>query len=51
MELVTLMNLGAMLAVQRGTESRAAEIDAARRQHVERTRYDAAAGAPPVYEC
>ena len=41
MELVTPMNLEVTLAVQRELESRAAEIDAARRQHVERTRYDA----------
>ena len=40
-ELVTPMNLEVTLAVQRELESRAAEIDAARRQHVERTRYEA----------
>jgi DNA invertase Pin-like site-specific DNA recombinase len=40
-ELVTPMNLEVTLAVQRELESRAAELDAARRQHVERTRYDA----------
>ncbi len=40
-ELVTPMNLEVTLAVQRELESRSAEIDAARRQHVERTRYEA----------
>ena len=40
-ELVTPMNLEVTLAVQRELEARAAEIDAARRQHVERTRYEA----------
>ena len=40
-ELVTPMNLEVTLAVQRELESRAVEIDAARRQHVERTRYEA----------
>ena len=39
-ELVTPMNLEVTLAVQRELESRAAELDAARRQHVERTRYE-----------
>ena len=51
MELVTPMNLEVTLAVQRELESRAAEIDAARRQHVERTLLRRRAGAPPVYEC
>ncbi len=40
-ELITPMNLEVTLAVQRELESRAAEIDAARRQHVDRTRYEA----------
>jgi hypothetical protein len=40
-ELVTPMNLEVTVAVQRELESRAAELDAARRQHVERTRYEA----------
>jgi hypothetical protein len=40
-ELVTPMNLEVTLAVQRELESRATELDAARRQHVERTRYEA----------
>jgi DNA invertase Pin-like site-specific DNA recombinase len=40
-ELVTPMNLEVTLAVQRELESRAAEVDAMRRQHVERTRYEA----------
>jgi DNA invertase Pin-like site-specific DNA recombinase len=40
-ELVTPMNLEVTLAVQRELESRAAEINTARRQHVERTRYEA----------
>lgn len=40
-ELVTPMNIEVTLAVQRELESRAAEIDAARRKHVERTRYEA----------
>src|SRR5271170_6238724 len=35
------MNLEVTLAVQRELESRAAEVDAMRRQHVERTRYEA----------
>lgn len=39
-ELVTPMNLEVTLAVQQELESRAAEIDTARRQHVERTRYE-----------
>jgi DNA invertase Pin-like site-specific DNA recombinase len=41
LELVIPMNLEVTLAVQRELESRAAEIDAARRRHVERTRYEA----------
>jgi DNA invertase Pin-like site-specific DNA recombinase len=40
-ELVTPMNLEVTLAVQRELESRPAELDAARRQHVEPTRYEA----------
>jgi uncharacterized membrane-anchored protein YhcB (DUF1043 family) len=40
-ELVTPMNLEVTLAVQRELESRATDLDAARRQHVERTRYEA----------
>jgi DNA invertase Pin-like site-specific DNA recombinase len=40
-ELVTPMNLEVTLAVQRELESRATELDAARLQHVERTRYEA----------
>jgi DNA invertase Pin-like site-specific DNA recombinase len=40
-ELVTPMNLEVTLAVQRELESRAAEVDTMRRQHVERTRYEA----------
>src|SRR5260221_6370389 len=40
-ELVTPMNLEVTLAVQCELESRAAEMDVARRQHVERTRYEA----------
>jgi DNA invertase Pin-like site-specific DNA recombinase len=40
-ELVTPMNLEVTLAVQRELEGRAAELDAARRRHVERTRYEA----------
>jgi DNA invertase Pin-like site-specific DNA recombinase len=40
-ELVTPMNLDVTLAVQRELETRVAEIDAARRQHVDRTRYEA----------
>jgi len=40
-ELVTPMNLEVTLAIQRELESRAAEINTARRQHVERTRYEA----------
>jgi hypothetical protein len=40
-ELITPLNLEGTLAVQREFESRGAEIDAARRQHVERTRYEA----------
>jgi DNA invertase Pin-like site-specific DNA recombinase len=39
-ELVTPMNLEVTLAIQHELESRAAELDAARRQHVERTRYE-----------
>ncbi len=40
-ELVIPMNLEVTLAVQRELESQAAEIDTMRRQHVERTRYEA----------
>jgi DNA invertase Pin-like site-specific DNA recombinase len=40
-ELVTPLNLEVTLAVQRELEDRAAELDVARRHHVERTRYDA----------
>ena len=40
-ELIVPMNLEVTLAIQRELESRAAEIDAARRRHVERTRYEA----------
>ena len=40
-ELIVPMNLEVTLAIQRELESRAAEIDAARRRHVERTRYQA----------
>lgn len=39
-ELMTPMNLEVTLAVQRELEARAAETDALRRQHVERTRYE-----------
>jgi len=41
LELITPMNLEVTLAVQRELESRSAEADALRRQHVERTRYEA----------
>ena len=40
-ELMTPMTLEVTLAVQRELETRAAETDALRRQHLERTRYDA----------
>ena len=40
-ELMTPMTLEVTLAVQRELEARAAETDALRRQHVERTRYEA----------
>ena len=40
-ELMTPMTLEVSLAVQRELEARAAEIDALRRQHIERTRYEA----------
>jgi DNA invertase Pin-like site-specific DNA recombinase len=40
-ELMTPMTLGVTLAVQRELEARAAETDALRRQHIERTRYEA----------
>ena len=40
-ELMTPMTLEVSLAVQRELEARAAETDALRRQHVERTRYEA----------
>lgn len=40
LELMTPMNLEVALAVQRELEARAAETDALRRQHVERTRYE-----------
>lgn len=40
-ELVSPMSIDVTLAVQRELESRATELDAARRQHVERTRYEA----------
>lgn len=40
-ELVTPLNLEVTLAVQRELEDRAAELDVARRHHVERTRYEA----------
>lgn len=39
-ELMTPMNLEIVLAVQRELESRVAETDALRRQHVERARYE-----------
>ena len=40
-ELMAPMTLEVTLAVQRELETRAAETDALRRQHIERTRYDA----------
>lgn len=40
-ELMTPMTLEVTLAVQRELEARAAETDALRRQHIERTRHDA----------
>jgi hypothetical protein len=40
-ELMTPMTLAVTLEVQRELEARAAETDAARRQHVERMRYEA----------
>ena len=40
-ELMTPMTLEVTLAVQRELEARAAETDALRRQHIERTRYEA----------
>jgi hypothetical protein len=40
-ELMTPITLEVTLAVQRELEARAAETDALRRQHIERTRYDA----------
>ena len=40
-ELMTPMTLEVTLAVQRELEARAAEIDVLRRQHLERTRYEA----------
>jgi hypothetical protein len=40
-ELMTPMTLDVTLAVQREIESRATETDTLRRQHIERTRYDA----------
>ena len=40
-ELMTPMTLAVTLAVQRELQARAAEIDALRRQHLERTRYEA----------
>ena len=40
-ELMTPMTLEVTLAVQRELEARAAETDTLRRQHIERTRYDA----------
>lgn len=40
-ELMTPMTLAVTLAVQRELQARVAETDALRRQHVERTRYDA----------
>ena len=40
-ELMTPMTLEVSLAVQRELEARAAETDALRRQHIERTRYEA----------
>ena len=40
-EMMTPMTLAVTLEVQRELEARAAEIDALRRQHVERTRYEA----------
>ena len=40
-ELMTPMALEVSLAVQRELEARAAEIDVLRRQHIERTRYEA----------
>jgi hypothetical protein len=40
-ELMTPMTLEVTVAVQRELEARAAETDALRRQHIERTRYDA----------
>ena len=41
LELMTPMNLEIVMAVQRELEARSAETDALRRQHVERTRYEA----------
>lgn len=41
LELMTPMNLEIVMTVQHELEARAAETDALRRQHVERTRYDA----------
>ena len=40
-EMMTPMTLAVILEVQRELEARAAETDAVRRQHVERTRYEA----------
>jgi hypothetical protein len=40
-ELMTPLTLEVTLSVQRELEARATETDALRRQHVERTRYDA----------
>jgi hypothetical protein len=40
-ELMTPMTLGVTIAVQRELEARVAQTDTLRRQHLERTRYDA----------